>query len=503
MRTKKASLNSIANVASFIILIAPSFILRKVFLNVLGEDLLGLNYLFQNIIGFLSLAELGVGTAIMYSLYKPIANDDHIKIKGYLNFFSKAYKLLGGIIVLSGILVIPFLQLFIKGDVATNISIFAFLFFLINTFITYLFSYKLTILEASQRGYWITSINLIFRLLIIGTQLLTLYYKPNYFVFLFIQLISDIIYFLVMDVLINRKYPWLKRERGNLADEEKDGLKQNIKAIFFHKIGTFLVFGTDNLLISFFIGLKAVARFNNYNMIIFMFENIMNRLFKGMTASIGNLIATSDAKNVYRIHNRLFFLNFVLASFIIIPLYNSIDQFICIWLGEKYLIDNLTLSVVLFNVYFKLMRLSVEHFKHGSGLYHQDRFASIIESIVNLGCSLILVRYIGLAGIFMGTLISNLLIVFWVKPKIVYKYVFKISVFKYFERYFYYLALLLISLVTTNHVSSYLNKNYTLIFFTFNILINLIILTILYLLFFGRSNDFRYFLNLLRTRKIN
>lgn len=501
MRTKKASFNSIANIASFIILLLPSFLLRKIFLESLGDDLLGLNYLFQNIIGFLSLAELGVGTAIMYALYKPIANSDQIKIKGYLDYFGKTYRILGVVIVFLGFLVIPFLKFFIKGDVDLELAAIAFIIFLVNTFITYLFSYKLTILEASQRGYWVTGVNVIFRILMISFQILLLKFYPNYYLVLLVQVGTDLAYFITMNFLIGFKYPWLKKVKGALEHKERSALKKNIKAVFFHKIGSFLVFGTDNLLISFFIGLKAVAIFNNYNMIIKMFENIMDKLFKGMTASIGNLIATSDEEEVYKVHGRLFFLNFILISFIVIPLYNSIDQFICIWLGEKYLIDDLTLAIVLFNVYFKMMRLSVEHFKQGSGLYHQDRFAAIIESIVNLGVSIILVRYFGLAGIFMGTLASNLLVVFWVKPKVVYKYIFKRSVFVYFRKYLLYLIILLVSLYVTNKLSSYFNNEYNLLSFIQNISLNILALSILSLIAFGKTSEFQYFYSLIRNRK--
>lgn len=497
MRIKKASINVFVNFLTFFSLFIPNLIVTKVFLDTLGIELLGLNSLYSNIIGLLTVVELGIGSAIIFSLYKPFAEENWIKVKGYLNFYSKVYKFVGLIILLLGILIVPFLHLIIKNEVNIQEAQIYFILFLINTFITYLFSYKLCILVVAQEEYKLSIATTLSKLLIFVLQIFMLKIFPSLFLFLIIQIIINLIFYLFINRYINNKYNWLNNSDGRITKEEKKKLYINVKALFYHKVGGVLVLGTDNILIASFINLATVGIFNNFYMVISAAQSLIYKSLSGVTASIGNLLVENDKEYAYKVHKRLFFLSFWIVSFITISLYNTITQFVHLWLNQSQILDQLTLTLLLINFYFILMRGSVERFKDAAGIFHQDRYAPILESIINLILSIILVMTIGLPGIFLGTLISNLLIVFWIKPMLVYKYVFNKPLSLYFKMYYKYLMVSFIPLVCTNFVTNKINGINSIYAFSINVLINIVIINLIYLIIFRKNEDFLYFKSLL------
>lgn len=493
MRSKKATINATVNMITYILVLLPMFIVRKVFLDTLGKEILGLVSLYTNIINFLSIMELGIGSAIVFSLYKPYAEGNKEKVKGYIEYYKNFYRKIGLAIFGIGIVIIPFLNTLIKNEVNINEARIAFLLFLINTVITYFFSYKFALLTVAQENYKLSIGNAISKIIISIMQIIALYIIPNIYVYLVLQIIIQLIYFSIINKYIDNKNSWFNKVNGKLDNGEIIKLTQNIKALFLHKIGGFLVLGTDNIVISYFINLTSVALYNNYNMIIYAIQTIVTNLFVGLTASIGNLLVENDKEKAYKIHNNLFFFNFWLVSFIVISLFNTIDQFIALWVGKEFILDKFTVIVLLINFYFYCMRQSVEQFKDGSGNYHQDRFAPIAESIINLISSIILVKIYGLPGVFLGTLISNICVVFWTKPKIVYKYVFNKKLSCYFKMYFKYLFIGLIALVISFIFTEPIKYNVGLVSFLLNCIINIIVINLFYLIVFFRTNEFNYF----------
>ena len=426
MRTKKALINSSVNIISFFIIFLPNLLLRKIFLDKLGSDMLGLNSLYSNIIGWLSVVELGVGIAIVYSLYKPYVDNDKKKIRAYIRFFGWFYRRVGMIILISGILITPFLSYFIKGEINIKIASIGFILFLLNSFITYMFSNRLCILNVAQESYKITIGTTVSKLLIILLQLLMFKIYPNFIFFILIQLIINCIYYIIINIYIIIKYPWLNKGKEELEYNERRKLIKDIKAIFMHKISVLVVYGTDSLVISKFIGLKALTNYTNYQIVISALQAVIKQGLDGLTSSIGNMIANDDKNQSYEIHKKIFFINFWVVSFITISLYNTLKQFIALWVGPQYFLDNFTFVIILINVYFGSMRESVEQFQTASGNFYQDRYGAILEALVNLIVSIILAKHIGIAGVFIGTLISNLTVIFWTKPYVLYKYVFNI-----------------------------------------------------------------------------
>ncbi|MFR6452005.1 MAG: lipopolysaccharide biosynthesis protein, partial [Clostridium perfringens] len=462
MRTKKAAINSSINILCFFITFIPNLLIRKVFLQSLGSELLGLNSLYTNIVGWLSIIELGIGPAIIFSLYKPYAKNDQKQIRAYIKFYGKFYKVIGFSILLGGMLLSPFLKFFINGEIDLKIATLGFILFLFNSFISYIFSHRLCILNVAQESYKITIGTTISKLLIVVLQLIMFNIYSSFILFILIQLIINFIYFITINIYIKNRFIWLYTGNEELRNVERNGLLKNVKAMFMHKIGSLVIGSTDNIVISKFIGLNILANYTNYQMIIGAVQTIIYTGLNGITASIGNMLADEDCNKAYNIHKKIFFLNFWIVSFIIISLFNTLNQFIGIWVGSEYLLDNLTYSIILINTYFALMRGSVEQFQSGSGNFYQDRYAPIFESIINLVTSVVLVKFIGISGVFIGTLISNLLVVFWTKPYVVYKYIFNKNLFEYFKMYFKYLLIGIVPLIITHNLTSSIKNSYLL-----------------------------------------
>lgn len=497
MRTQKAEMNFIVNAVMLFIAVLPVFFLRKVFLDALGPEILGLTSLYLSIIGLLSLAELGISSAIIYALYKPYAENDHEKVMGYIQYYAKFYRVIGLAIILAGIAVLPFFPFFIKGDIDIDDARFYFLLTLASTVITYFYSAKFSLLIVAQENYRITIAFTASLSLTSILQIVALSLYPNFYLFLVIQLVINIGYFIVINAYIKNRFQWSKVRPNALGKQEKEQLTKNIKALFIHKIAGYAIFGTDNLLISYYINLAVVGVYNSYYLLIEFASKLVQKAFNGITASIGNLLAEEGSEKAYVIHKKLFFFNFWIASFIVISYFNTIRQFVLLWLGNSQFLDTFTISIILLNLYITMMRVSVENFKEAGGLYQQDQYAAILEVFVNLGFSILFVQYLGLPGIFLGTLVSNLSIVFWIKPKIVYKHIFQEKLRKYFIMYFKYTGIALIPLILTYAATINLQNSISLSAFLINCLLNIIIINLFYFVIFRNNIEFLYFKKLI------
>lgn len=496
MRTKKALMNTIANIMAFVILFIPNLLVRKVFNQYLGNEILGLNSLYSNIIGWLSIMEMGIGTSIIFSLYKPFADNDRDKVNAYINYYGKVYHAIGFIILIIGIVISPFLTDLIRDDISIWYVVSGFILFLLNTFLSYMFTHKICIIYVAQDGYIVTFAMLITKCFIAIFQVIVLIKYSNFLLYLTVQLVINLIYFIAINKYISIKYDWLNDKSKVIESQEKKELFIKIKAMFLHKIGFLFVQNTDNIVISKFIGLSVLGNVANYYMIISSIQNFISGIFTGLTSSIGNLLASESIDKSYEIHKKIFFLNFWLSSLIVISLFNTIDQFISLWFGTKFTIDRLSLIFILINVYFALMRSSIDRFQEGSGEFHHDRFAPLIEGGVNFISSIILIKKIGLPGVFLGTVISNFFVIFWTKPYVVYKYVFRKNVVDYFVTYFKYLMILIIPLSITHILTLSYKSNISINAFIINCAINIFVINSIYFIIFYNSEDLKYFRNI-------
>ena len=291
-------------------------------------------------------------------------------------------------------------------------------------------------------------------------------------------------------IKINKKYKVDKETRHNLI--------MNVKAIFLHNIGSYCVFGTDNLLISSFVGLTTVGLYSNYTMITTQLASLLTPILNGIGASVGNLIATESKEKRYQIFNVMYLINFWIYSFSVIFLYNLLEPFINWWLGKGLLLDKLAFVFILFNFYLTGLRGVVTIFKSKAGIFTNDKYMPLIESIINLGTSIVLVKYFGLAGIFIGTTISTISIPLWMQPKLVYNKVFEKSVSDYFKKYIFYVILTLIVGIFATTVCNILVVGSGFMSLVLKGIICVVIVNISYLFVFYKTDEFKYILNIVK-----
>lgn len=444
-RTKKSILNSMTSIITQIILVVMNFVVKTIFIQQLGSVYLGVNGLFSNIITMLSLADLGIGIAIPYSLYKPLAEKNHKKINILMNFYAKIYNTIGTIVLVFGLSLIPFLGFFIKGGtVVPNIEL-LYALFVIHSASSYFFVYKRFLIESDQKGYITTRISFFFSVLLNIVQGIILIAFQNFIFYL----VSSVILVIIQNVYISHKamrlYPYLKNKTKEKMDpEDLEDIKKNISALFIYKIGSVITNGTDNLVISKFIGIVAVGVYSNYIMIVNSVNNIVIQLFNAITSSIGNLVVTTNERRSKAVYECLTFLNFWIYALCSILLCVLFNPFIEIWIGKDYLLSNMVVWLLSINFYLVGMGSVTNSFRNAYGLFWKGKYRPVAMIIINLVVSILLVKPLGITGVLIGTIVSRLTTVVWMDPHIVYEYGFKRSSTRYFIKYVIFLLLFLV-----------------------------------------------------------
>ncbi len=502
MRTKNSMKNTIASMLSNFIIIVIGLVAQAIFIKILNTEYLGLNGLFTNIISMLGIVELGVGSAIIYNLYKPIANNNKEEIKSLMKFYKKSYSIIGIIVLILGLIVIPFLPLIVK-DITININIvLVYLLFLIDIVLSYFLSYKRSILYADQKNYIINIIHIGYTIFLNVFQLIVLFITKNYYLYLVVKIIMRVLENIMITIEANKNYKYLLENDVKPLDKkvEQDIFKK-VKALFFHKIGAFVVMGTDNIIISKFLGLVTVGLYSNYYLIINAVNVLFGQALTALTPSVGNMLVNETKEKAYDVFKKVRFLNFWIATFSGVSLLVIMQSFISIWIGEKYLLSLIVLTVLVFNFYQKMMRNSYSTFKEAAGIYFEDRFVPLVESTINIVASVILVKLYGLAGVFMGTIISGLSLWCFSYPKYVYKKLFDRNYLSYTKETLGYIILFVLIASGTYYISTLINFNNLYLEFIGNVLICLIIPNIILLLLFYKTDNFKYYLKFLTKSK--
>lgn len=499
MRTKNSLKNTSISMLANILTIIVGLISQAVFIKTLGEEYLGLNGLFTNIISMLSVVELGISSAIIYNLYKPISENNIKKIKALMYFYRKCYLIISIIIFILGLAITPFLEIF-TGNITIDINIkLVYLLFVIDIVASYFLSYKRSIIIANQKNYIITIIHIIYLVILNTFQIAILLISKNYYLYLIIKIIMRVAENIIITIKANQLYPYLKNNQEQLDDTTKKDIITKVKALFFHKLGGFFVLGTDNIIISKFLGVITVGLYSNYYLIINSIKTIFTQVMNTLTPSIGNLLLEENKEKNYQVFKRLCFINFWITLVSGISLLIVMDSFITIWIGKKYLFSINVLFILVFDYYQKSMRNSYMAFKEAAGIYHEDRFVPLIESFINIVTSIILLHYFKLAGVFMGTIISSLVLWGYSYPKYVYKKLFGRSYLAYFKETTFYLVLFTITLYISYNLKNLINiENIYLSLFN-NVMISILVPNIIMLLLFYKSDNFKYYINMLKS----
>lgn len=499
MRTKNSIKNIYMGILTQIILTLLGFVSRKVFLDSLGTEYLGINGLLTNILSMLSLVEGGIGTSIVYNLYKPLAENNTKKITALVQLYKKLYSILAIIIFILSVGMYGILDKFIKGGTTVPYISIVYFIFTLKNLMSYLNAHKWSLINADQKGYILSKYNLIFSIVTTVSKILILKITNNYILFLLIEVIIFTIQNIYNGKIVNSMYPYIKtKQKYSLDKETKDNIVSNVKAIFFHNIGGYCVSGTDNLLISALVNIKTVGLYSNYTMIISQLSAIINPVLNGIGASVGNLIATEGKDKSYKIFNIIYLINFWIYSVATIFLYNFLEPFIIWWIGDKFLLDNLTFMIILFNFYISGLRNSINTFKAKAGIFKNDKYVPLLESVLNLVGSIILAKYIGLAGIFLATTISTILLPLWIQSKLVYNNVFNKSVIEYFKKYIFYIVITLSTGYITSIICNSLGTKISFILLVIRGIMCVTIPNLIYIKIFYKTDEFKYLLSVIK-----
>lgn len=462
----------------YVLNIVLSFIARNIFIKILGADVTGLNSLFTSLIGFLNVAELGVGAAVGYSLYEPLSKRNYKKINDIMILFRHYYKNIAKIVLVLGIILSIFLPFLIKGQVNIKLAYLYYFLYLINCAFSYLFTYKQTLIIADQKQYKIASHLNLTKIIKVIIQCLILYIIPSFFAWLIIEVIFNLLGMILANKRIDLEYgnniTYSNEKTLKLIKLENFEIGKNIRNVFFHKIGGFVIFQTDAIVISLFSTLKETAIYANYMMIINSLTGLLSNAIGSIMPSIGNLIAEETKEKSYKIFRKLFLFDHLIAIFISIVTYKIINQFIIFWVGKEYLFNKYIVLTLIINLYIQISRGTVDRFKDGFGIYW-DIYAPVIESIINIIFSVGLAYKIGIIGVFIGTIISNIIIVEIWKPYILFKEGFNQNIIKFITQslniYIRNIIIILASHFLYNKIYKYIDLG--------NIFINIILDAIL------------------------
>ncbi len=435
-RTEYSVMNTSVAIVARMSAILMGFLTRIVFTRVLSEGYVGINGLFTDILNILSLSELGVGTAITYALYGPIARKDIKRQQILMRMFRTFYRVTAVIVLVTGLVLIPFLDILMKDRPDVDHLILIYLLYLMNSVISYLLIYKKTLVDAHQMNYLTVLNHNGFLILQDILQIIVLLLTKNFILFLIIAVVCTVAANVTMSRKAERLFPYLKEPcKEKLPKEERQDIIKNVKAMLMHKMGNIVVSNTDNLLISSFVGVISAGVYSNYYLIIGSVRQVLDQAFQGVAASIGNLGMTEEKEKVHQVFLQLFFIGQWLYGLAGICLYEMLNPFVEIAFGKKYLFPVSVVLVLCVNFSINGAKKSVTIFKESVGLFWNDRYKAIVEAVLNLGISIALVIRFGITGVFLGTIISALMTSVWIEPYVIYKHSFASPPVEFFLTY--------------------------------------------------------------------
>jgi O-antigen/teichoic acid export membrane protein len=483
-----------------------SFIVRTVFIYTLNSEYLGINGLFSNILSILSFAELGIGTAIIYNLYKPVSENDNEKIKSLMQLYKKCYNFIGVFIFIIGILAIPFFKYIINDvpNIEENIII-IYLLYLFNTSVSYFFTYKKSIISVYQKDRIINFINSFFNFLKSIFEIIVLLITHQFLLYLIVEIIFTICCNIFISVKSNKMFPFLKSKSiAKLDKNEKKSIFKNVKSLTIYKLGMVILSGTDNIIISSIINVATVGLCSNYTLIIESIRNLIVSAFDSITSSIGNLNIESNSQKKEEVFYQLNLVSFWIYSFCAIAFIILLNPLIELWLGNYYVLPEIVSVSLAISFWVTGIRTPAYTYRITLGLFEKGNFTPFLASILNLFLSILLGKYIGLSGIFFATAFCQILTYSWIDPYLIWKYKFKTSLLNYFKVMVRYTTLFIFSLGLTYYISQLLNIN-KLINILLKGIIVIIIPNTIYLIYFIKDENFKLIVkritNLVRGEK--
>ena len=429
-RKKNIALSVLVNTICKGALLVTGFWYRTAFLRILSVEYLGINGLFSGILGLLSLADLGISVSIVYRIYQPVSRDDVQRVGQLMRFYKKAFQTIAISILVCGLIVLFFLPVFIKdiSEVPKDINIYlVFFLYLVQIVSPYFFTYKLTLFDVDQKQYVITIINAVIAITRYLVQFMILAYYRNFTLALLCGTLVIILFDFLAGIWASKKYPNVFSVHTDISPKEKKDILKDTFASICHKIGGVIILSTDNILLSKFIGLAVIGIYSNYALILNRVSELVGVVFDPFSAAFGNVHVTEDSEDRYRIYRRSLLVNFWISGVVTVCFYTLLDDFIMLWLGKGMLLDSTTVFFLCFQFYISATRRVSGAYISSCGLFVKDKARTLIEALLNLLISIVLLKMIGVAGVFAGTVISCLMTSYWREPYLLFKHIFKRS----------------------------------------------------------------------------
>ncbi len=443
-RNQKTAYNATVGIISQVLVIFFNFISRTIFIHFLSSEYLGLNGLFANVLTILSFSELGIGEAMVYAMYKPMKNKNREKISALMNYYQKAYYIIAIIVGIIGFILSFFIENIISGkpNIPENLQ-FLFLLYLMNTVVSYLLSYKKSILFVDLKRYIVLYIQMIFTVIQIIFQFIVLYFYKNFALYYFIQIISTLGINLIVSFYVNKNYSWINNKNATLEKKDKDEISKNVKSLAVTKMAGVIGSGTDNIIASNILGLKIVGLASNYTLIINAINGLLWSLLSGIVNSIGDFNVNSTIDERRRIFDQLYLMSFIIFSICGSCIIALINPFIEVWIGKEYVISVWVAFALVLSIFIGGLNFSAYSFRISLGFFKQVKVFYIAYPLLNIFLSIIMGKECGITGIFLATSISRLLTAEIGDGYFVYKYGLNRRPINYFFMDFIYINIFL------------------------------------------------------------
>lgn len=498
-RVENSIRNSVLGVTAQAANVLLGLIVRTFFIRCLSREYLGVNGLFSNILTMLSLAELGIGTAIIYNMYKPIADKDEKKISELMNFYRQAYRIIGLIVAAIGLCVTPFLDYIIKDKPNISNLVLIYLLYLSNTVLSYFFAYKRSIFSADQKEGILHIFRLIFYIIRTAAQILILLILRDFIMYLLVQIICTFLENVCVSLYADKEYKFLRKyKHEKLPKKERSKIFKNIKALFIYKIGSTALDGTDNIIISAFDGIISVGLFSNYTLVTSSVQLLLYQGSNSITGSIGNFIAKEKEERYEELLDKITFFNFIIYGGAFVALTACMSPFIRVWAGEEYVLGFSTVFVHSLNLYIYGMMNSIWAFRSTMGLFMYGKWRPMISAVINIVVSILFAQYWGLLGVLLGTTFTRVVTNVWYDPYIVYKYGLKKKPYKYFAKWIVYLVIVCCLVFIIRLINQFVVLS-GLADLLFNAALAAVLFVCTVVIIFRKTSSFNYFCDIIKS----
>lgn len=450
MRTVRQMQNFTASIVRYLLTFVFSFYTRRLFIDHLGVEYLGVAGLMGNVLNMLGLAELGIGSSIVFSLYSPIATGNQHKVHLLIHLYRCLYNYIGLVIAVLGLALMPFLTDIAPGLAEIPHYNLIYILFLLQAVIPYFFAYNSTLYTASQQDYKLQNIRTIFYLISVACTVAVLKLYPDYILLVCCMVILGILPQLIIFVMARRRWPWIStKPSGRLDADDTATIKKNVKALVLHKLGDYCVNSTSGLIVANAVSLVAVGFMVNYSSVSSLLKSLVTQFFSAMTAGMGELVATAPKEKIHAVFGEMNFLAFWFFGATMMGFFFCADGFIDLWLGEGLNLPRAAVFFLAAEIYVTGMRIPPYVLQSAAGLYANDRYAPLVQSIVNLAVGIVTARIWGVTGVTFAVLFSGLVVPSWFRPYVIYRDFFNRSFRIYGGIFALYAFMLVVGLILT------------------------------------------------------